>query len=133
MENSKGARRPGSTVASRQIKMSTVFTKLSVGWNAEPNAPNPQVQIWEHDVVLSFHVNPFIYHQFKAEDIGQLRFRNCRRYRLGSVNDEGWYRGQCRFSKLAPTWGEFYEIRGDLLCQRSVKVYQAGRFKMYHL
>ena len=23
--------------------------------------------------------------------------------------------GQCRFSKLAPKWGEFYEIRGDKL------------------
>ena len=31
------------------------------------------------------------------------------------TNDEGWYRGQCRFSRLAPAWGEFYEVRGDLL------------------
>jgi hypothetical protein len=98
--------------------MSTEFAKLNVDWNAEPNAPNPQVQVWERDVVLSFLLNPFVFRQFKEEDVGQLRFRNCWRYRLGSVNDEGWYRGQCRFSKLAPAWGEFYEVRGDLLLKQ---------------
>ena len=95
--------------------MKTTFTKLNIDWNAEPNAPSPKVEVWEHDVVLSFLMNPFRYPQFKEEDIGQLRFRNCWRYRMGSVNDEGWYRGQCRFSKLAPEWGEFYEISGDFL------------------
>lgn len=95
--------------------MSTAFAKLNADWNAEPNAPNPQVQVWERDVVLSFLLNPFRYPQFKEGDLGQVRFRNCWRYRVGSVNDEGWYRGQCRFSKLAPAWGEFYEISGDLL------------------
>lgn len=98
--------------------MSTTFSKLNTDWNAEPNAPNPQVQVWEHDVVLSFLMNPFRYKQFKKGDVGQLRFRNCWRYRLGSVNDEGWYHGQCRFSKLAPAWGEFYEVRGDLLLEK---------------
>jgi hypothetical protein len=98
--------------------VSTTFSKLNTDWNAEPNAPNPQVQLWECDVVLSFLLNPFLYPQFKEEDVGQLRFRSCRRYRLGSVNDEGWYRGQCRFSKLAPAWGEFYEVSGDLLLEK---------------
>ena len=92
----------------------TSFTKLNIGWNAEPNAPSPQAQVWEHDVVLSFLLNPFQFPQFKQEDVGQLRFRRCSRYRIGSVNDEGWFRGQCRFSKLAPEWGEFYEVSGDL-------------------
>ena len=34
------------------------------------------------------------------------------------MNDEGWYMGQCRFSKLAPEWGEFYEVKGDLLLEK---------------
>src|SRR5688572_8750105 len=93
----------------------TSFTKLNAGWNAEPNAPSPQTQVWEHDIVLSFLLNPFQFPQFKQEDVGQLRFRRSRRYRIGTVNDEGWFRGQCRFSKLAPEWGEFYEVSGDLL------------------
>jgi hypothetical protein len=44
-----------------------------------------------------------------------LIFEGCWRYRLGRTNDEGWYLGQCRFSRLAPEWGEFYEVSGDLL------------------
>lgn len=34
-------------------------------------------------------------------------------WRLGAVNDEGWYTGQCRYSKIAPNWGEFYELLGE--------------------
>jgi hypothetical protein len=40
-------------------------------------------------------------------------------YRLGGTNDEGWYVGQCRFSKVAPAWGEFYEVDGDLKLESS--------------
>jgi hypothetical protein len=50
---------------------------------------------------------------FEDEDVGVLRFSGCSRYRLGPTNDEGWNRGQCRYSRLAPAWGEFYEIFGD--------------------
>jgi hypothetical protein len=92
----------------------TTFTKLNVDWNAEPNAPHPQVRIDGADVVLSFAMNPWQFPQFGEDDTGVLRFRCCMRYRLGATNDEGWYRGQCRFSSVAPAWGEFYEVNGDL-------------------
>ena len=91
----------------------TKFRQLNDGWNAEPNAPAPQVGIEADDVLLSFLLNPFIF-DLGPKDVGVVRFRNCSRYRLGATNDEGWYRGQCRFSTLAPRWGEFYEISGDL-------------------
>jgi hypothetical protein len=48
----------------------------------------------------------------------RLRFKNARKYRHGSTNDEGWYLGQCRFSKEAPVWGQFYEVIGDLKLDR---------------
>src|SRR5579859_5767384 len=92
----------------------TTFRQLNAGWNAEPNAPDPRVEVDGRDVVVSFLMNPFRFPEFTIEDIGRLRFHSCTRYRLGSTNDEGWYRGQCRFSKIAPSWGEFYEISGDL-------------------
>lgn len=42
------------------------------------------------------------------------RFENgCAMYRVTSVNDHGWYMGQCRFSGIAPSWGEFYEVIGE--------------------
>jgi hypothetical protein len=92
----------------------TKFRQLKDGWNAEPNAPDPRVQVAGGDVVVTFLMNPFQFPQFNPEDVGRLRFVSCQRYRLGATNDEGWYRGQCRFSKVAPSWGEFYEVGGDL-------------------
>ncbi len=89
------------------------FLQLNVGWNAEPNAPDPQVEILGSDIVLCFYVNPFQFTEFAEDERGFLRFVNCVRFRVGATNDEGWYRGQCRFSKIAPEWGEFYEIVGD--------------------
>lgn len=93
--------------------MNVSFEKLNHGWNAEPNAPNPRFNVHGEDLLLTFVVNPFIYHDFAEEDVGILRFTRCEQYRLGPTNDEGWYRGQCRFSKLAPKWGDFYEVKGD--------------------
>ena len=92
----------------------TTFRRLNDGWNAEPNAPDPGVRVEGRDVIVSFRMNAYQFPQFSSEDVGRLRFVCCQRYRLGATNDEGWYRGQCRFSTLAPQWGEFYEVGGDL-------------------
>lgn len=88
------------------------FQQLNRGWNAEPNAPSPNVEVAGQDILLRFSLNPFQYPEFKEYDVGVLRFRGCSRYRLGETNDEGWYLGQCRYSKVAPAWGEFYEVIG---------------------
>ncbi len=88
------------------------FIKLNEGWNAEPNAPDPTVKVSRTDVLLEFSLNPFRFPECDADDRGTLRFSACSRYRLGGTNDEGWYRGQCRYSQIAPAWGEFYEISG---------------------
>lgn len=93
--------------------MSFRFEKLNVGWNAEPNAPEPSIAIDNGDITLKFFLNAFAFPEFQEEDVGFITFKNCSKYRLGSTNDEGWYRGQCRFSKLLPEWGEFYELSGD--------------------
>jgi hypothetical protein len=92
----------------------TTFRQLNHDWNAEPNSPIPQAVVEDGDVILTFWMNAFRFPQFKEEDTGRIRFTNSFRYRIGTVNDEGWYQGQCRFSKLAPKWGEFYEVEGDL-------------------
>jgi hypothetical protein len=82
------------------------FIQLNDGWNAEPNAPNPDVQVSGSVVELSFR---------DAASRGRvvLQFENCRQWRLGETNDEGWYMGQCRYSRVAPRWGEFYELTGE--------------------
>lgn len=96
----------------------TEFTKLNDGWNAEPGAPMPKVRMDGTALVLTFYLNPWAFPRFKPGDRGELRFTECWRYRLGATNDEGWWRGQCRFSRRAPDWGEFYELEGDLRLDR---------------
>lgn len=88
------------------------FQQLNLSWNADPNAPEPVVEIAGQDIFLRFSLNTFKYPEFTKDDVGVLRFKACSRYRLGETNDEGWYREQCRYSKAAPAWGEFYEIIG---------------------
>jgi hypothetical protein len=94
--------------------MKTLFTKLNENWNADPNSPVPIVEIHEKYILLTFAMNPYGNQQFKVGDVGKITFYNCSKYRLGATNDEGWYRGQCRFSKIAPAWGEFYKVSGNL-------------------
>jgi len=94
--------------------MATQFTQLNHGWNAEPNAPHIDVRVDGTTLTLAFLANPFEFPEFVNGQIIRLRFNSVWRYAIGDVNDEGWYRGQCRFSKLAPRWGEYYEVTGDL-------------------
>jgi hypothetical protein len=93
--------------------MKPTFHQLNEGWNAEPYAPHPVIEVQGRDLVLKFFVNALQFTEFEEGETGILRFVRCARYRLGPTNDDGWYGGQCRFSKLAPEWGEFYVVQGD--------------------
>jgi len=84
------------------------FKQLNNNWGAEPNAPDPSIIIEEEKLILRFYLNAFIYSDYEEEDIGSLEFDNCYMYRLGATNDEGFYKGQCRFSDSGIKWGEFY-------------------------
>ena len=94
--------------------MTTTFVRLNHDWNADPNAPEPEVSRRADDLVLTFAVNAFVFRQFAEGTRAKVVFHNCWRYRLGPTNDEGWYMGQCRFSGVAPAWGEFYQVNGEL-------------------
>ena len=88
------------------------FVQLNEGWNAEPNAPHPRIKVVGTDVFLKFFLNPYRFPQFDPDELGIIRFSACSRYRIGGTDDESWYRGKCRYSAIAPAWGEFYEIVG---------------------
>ena len=105
---------PEESVQQVSAQVAPTFQQLTEGWNAEPNAPDPQIEIDGADLLLKFTVDAIQFPEFEQDEIAVLRFANCARYRLGPVNDEGWYRGRCRFSDLAPAWGEFYSIKADL-------------------
>ena len=93
--------------------MTTSYLKLNDGWNAEPNAPGVSIETDGSELRVCFLANAFQFPDYHEDDVLELRFRGCWRYRLGPTNDEGWYLGQCRFGQSIP-WGEFYEVSGDL-------------------
>jgi len=82
--------------------MSTEFIHLNKNWNAEPNAPQVNVEIQDEFLSLSFLVNPLAYEGFEEGQKSELHFFGCSTWRLGPTNDEGWYSGICRFSNVAP-------------------------------
>jgi hypothetical protein len=45
--------------------MTTEFRQLNTGWNAEPNAPNPEMQVDDGDVVLTILANHYGFHDRK--------------------------------------------------------------------
>jgi len=87
------------------------FAKLNVGWDADPNVPEPECSTAGKMLVLRFWLNRWTM-ELETRQQGMLTFADISRWRLGDTNDEGWYRGQCRYSGVAPAWGEFYEIIG---------------------
>ncbi|WP_170325682.1 hypothetical protein [Ruegeria arenilitoris] len=95
--------------------MDTHFTKLNEDWNADPNAPMPATAQEGDDLWLRFRPNEWLNPSHLAQGHLFMRFVGCQRFRFTLINDHGWYGGQCRFSKLAPAWGEFYEVDGDFL------------------
>lgn len=88
------------------------FLHLNPDWNAEPNAPSPSVEVMGASVRLRFVLDAWAYAAAEQE-LGFLTFEQCSQWRLGPANDEGWHNGECRYSGLAPEWGEFYEIAGE--------------------
>lgn len=95
------------------VFMRPTFYKLNDAWNAEPYSPQPRVSIQGQVLLLQFLVDAMQFTEFMEGEHGMLRFIGCRRYRIGPPNDDDWYDGRCRFSKLAPEWGEFFVVQGD--------------------
>ena len=89
------------------------FTQLNKDWNADPNAPETNINVSGDTVTLDFYLNYFLFDNFKEGDKGQLTFYNCHKYYLGGPNDEGYYRGQHRYKYTELPFGEFYLLKTD--------------------
>lgn len=89
------------------------YKKLNINWNAEPNAPEVELQTDGDKLKITFYLNSFIYDNVDEEDKGELIFRDCFKYSFNSCNDEGYYGGQYRYTNDMLPWGEFYELEHD--------------------
>ncbi len=94
--------------------LQTDFSKLNQGWDAQPGVPLPEIHLDESGLTLTFFLNSIPQETRREFDRGELHFPNCWRYRLGPPDDEGWWKGQCRFRCRAQDHGHFYEVTGDL-------------------
>ena len=92
----------------------TQFIQLNIGWNADPCVGIPVCVADGDDLQVRFRLNCYQFPDYSEDQVGVLTFVNCSRFNPDGTNDEGWYRGQCRFSEIAPGWGEFYEVVGEL-------------------
>lgn len=90
------------------------FIRLNEDWNAHPNDVSLRLEERGSELIARMKPNPYAYRQYENIPEIAVSFVNCSKYRVTSVNDKGWYSGQCRFSGLAPEWGEFYEISGNV-------------------
>ena len=90
------------------------FEQLNLDWNAEPNAPEVEISVYDNKVTVEFFLNAFKYKQFSEEDKAKLTFYNCHQYRFGAPNDEGFYSyNQSRYKKYGVKWGEFYLVHNS--------------------
>lgn len=119
-----------------KCKGDVTFEQLNIDWNAEPNAPEVNIEVHKYDVILEFYLNAFKYEQFSEEDRARITFHNCYQYRYGLPNDEGFYvYNQSRFKKYGVKWGEFYLAHGtnwkEEFPDPIVVDGQAGKMKHY--
>ena len=84
--------------------------KLTIDWNAEPNAPDVVLSINGSTIILDFYVNYFLFEKFKENERAKVTFKNCHKYSFNPMNDEGYYKGQYRYTNTDLPWGEFYKL-----------------------
>lgn len=89
------------------------FVRQNLRWNLDPNDPNPHVRNLADCLRLTFNLNAYDCKEFHQGELGILDFHDASRYRLSETNEEGWYRGQSRFSGMDPAWEQFYVVEGD--------------------
>ena len=84
--------------------------KLNKNWNADPNAPAPEISSIEHGIELSFLLNAAVYEHIDEGEMGSLTFQDVYAYRLVSVTKEAYLQKQFRFTNDLLPWGAFYEL-----------------------
>lgn len=87
------------------------YVKLNLDWDPEPNAPYEQLLSLGSQLLLFFRLNWMVHEGVSETEAGLLVFHNVEQFRLGSTNDEGYYRGQFRFGPNDLPWGAFYKIQ----------------------
>ena len=86
------------------------YQLFSKEWNADPNAPEVSVSVEGNLVTLEFYLNYFLFANFRQGDKAIVRFNECHKYSFNTMNDEGYFMGQYRYTNDQLPWGEVYQL-----------------------
>lgn len=87
------------------------YTKLNPNWNADRNAPQPELSTINEGIALSFQLNANDFEYIDEGEMGKLEFYNVYAYRLATIGHVEYLKGQSRFKNNQLPWGDFYEIK----------------------
>lgn len=59
------------------------FIKLNLEYDAEPNAPSPDISIHDSTLIFKFLLNSFLWDNVEDDEQAELHFYDVLKYRLG--------------------------------------------------
>lgn len=86
------------------------YIKLNKNWNAEPNVPEPSINVNSEGIEIEFLLNPLLYEHIDEGEKGIIQFFHVYAYYFGPPNEKEYKNGNFRFKNHQLPWGEFYEL-----------------------
>ena len=66
------------------------YIKLNLDFDAEPNAPSPEISINDSTLILKFLLNPFLWDDVEDDEQAELRFNDVLKYRFGGPGSDNF-------------------------------------------
>nr|WP_299382190.1 hypothetical protein [Allomuricauda sp.] len=66
------------------------YVKLNFDFDAEPNAPSPDISINDSTLILKFLLNPFLWDNVEDDEQAELHFYDVLKYRLGGPGSDNF-------------------------------------------
>lgn len=87
------------------------YIKLNLDFDAEPNAPSPEVSITGSNLNLKFLLNPFLWENVKDDEQAELHFNGVLKYRLGGPGSDN-FKDFRYYDEEIDNYG-FYQIKNS--------------------
>ncbi|RKN80274.1 hypothetical protein [Ulvibacterium marinum] len=86
-----------------------IYIKLNLEYDAEPNAPSPEISINDSTLNLKFLLNPFLWDNVEDDEQAELLFYNAIKYRLGGPGSDN-FKDYRYYDEGIDNYG-FYQIK----------------------
>jgi hypothetical protein len=89
------------------------YLKLNKNWAVHPEAPEPDINVSNNELELSFTLQAANYQHIAEGEKGILKFTEVYTYRFGKPDKEEYLQARYRFTPSQLPWGEYYELIGS--------------------